>query len=1104
MGRKQIGLALGVTCVVVGYCASRSRAAETWGDPKSFPERILSLAVRRDQLMPEDATEEDLRKVAVELSQVMDAIPALINTVKGKRVQARISVVETDASHVYALPDVTVGFPTLPSEQVQDRQLSLYGAVRLQETGTAAKTERLAFPIGSVIPKDVADTLVWNDKLLVDFVVDDAEVYPDTKEERKERRVSPTPLPPHTYCIVKVSDVRFLQAEVSKALLATRTRLWPGPGTPPFLLSLYAGDPKTVTADMSKFSDYASQFRFPGMAIFEVQTGDEWSLDLGAYPLRDNKPKKGYWIGGFRLDGLHIHEVVAGDGGLTFFKIQKSELSPEIRRSLEEFWEKRKEYDDHTDATTRDMKNYHLLIHFTVRVPQSRDVLGGRLRFLLDNYRLGTLEELAEAEKLLGVMDQQSQQYALIQEAEKGRKIAETARRLAEAEKAKQQAAEDSEKERVRGLAILTAKREVEAARAREQSAQAAEVEKKRAAEAAALVEKAHRKKMWILGGVVALGWCLLGVVAWQWYRARRLATMPAQRGRNRLGAPIDALDNAINTFQRGLYGLIPTLLLHGVAAAVIAAAVLYFFGAGWGAGVVAVLVFMDVIFLALQYHRRQRKNPQRGFLVMKESVARSRAAHLLSKYFKNDRGFLWGNLRLPTKALEKSCLIVGNIGSGKTLLCRILMNDQLPLLRPESNRRALIYDSKQDCLQMLAGMERHCPIYILTPFDERHAAWDIAKDIYSSTVADTFAEHIIPKNPKANQPYFENVSRQLLNAVLQVFIEVAPGRWTFRQLLLVMRSIERIEQVVARHVDSRETVEAILKEVGTQGRGNIISSVVAETRKYECIAACWEGAKKKISIRDWMHSTSVLVLGNYEPARSAIERVNAVFMEMVRNYGLSLPDDESRMTWLFMDEFAEAGKFEGFKSLVLRGRSKGFVSVVGLQDVRALHSIYGEDDADTFVEQLGNRAFLHMKSAASAQWASDCINKSLETFEELEDKEKFRDAVPPQTFLNLPEADFHIHGVHGLYQCGMLGVWEARFTPAELQALLPKPETRYRPFVEIAPARTKLQPWSAADAKVFGIPFVPPRRDEEPSPANAPHFEQNGAGIDGVRRFSL
>ena len=74
----------------------------------------------------------------------------------------------------------------------------------------------------------------------------------------------------------------------------------------------------------------------------------------------------------------------------------------------------------------------------------------------------------------------------------------------------------------------------------------------------------------------------------------------------------------------------------------------------------------------------------------------------------------------------------------------------------------------------------------------------------------------------------------------------------------------------------------------------------------------------RKISLNEWVSDRGkencVLILGNNERARAAMDRINQVLFKRVTELLLDLPEDRTgtRRNWIFLDELADAGKLEG------------------------------------------------------------------------------------------------------------------------------------------------------------------------------------------------
>lgn len=560
----------------------------------------------------------------------------------------------------------------------------------------------------------------------------------------------------------------------------------------------------------------------------------------------------------------------------------------------------------------------------------------------------------------------------------------------------------------------------------------------------------------------------------------------------------IDLLDDWRKRYRSASYGLVPTFIGNGLATICIVAAGIWvdvyllsriqperrpgWLPLGVASALAVLLCAYNALAVALYYKECQRENPRRGFFLKKHSIAIRHARKMRAKYGNDDPGILWGRLRIPTRDREKMFLVVGNIGSGKTLTFQLLMQDQLRHLTPGSNRRALIYDNKQDCVQLLAGLAQeglNCPMCILNPLDERHYAWDIAKDIDNNLVVSTFAEHLFPVNSRASTPFFDDGPRIITTCVLQALIDAAAGRWTFRHLILILQSEELIKLIVSKNPISRRQVAKYLDSENSRERASILSSIDAKISPFMNIAACWDsaGADRKVSIKDWFDKSSkignaIFVMGNYEPCKREINLVNTIFVDTIRKYGLAQPESSDAVTWLFLDEFVQAGQFEGFDSLILQGRSKGIVAVLGLQDISTLYDVYGKHRTDGFLPQIGNRAYLHLKSHENADWARQSLGKYASDFEQVEEGQ-FQDAVTAQQFRTLPEADLISNGLHGIYVNGKIGIWQSHYTVQELGAILPPRDTACPAFVLIDPERTRLRDWCDEDSRLFEIPFV-------------------------------
>lgn len=341
------------------------------------------------------------------------------------------------------------------------------------------------------------------------------------------------------------------------------------------------------------------------------------------------------------------------------------------------------------------------------------------------------------------------------------------------------------------------------------------------------------------------------------------------------------------------------------------------------------------------------------------------------------DQGITWGGLRIPSKFATSHFMVVGTTGSGKTVTIQMLMKEVLQSVGTGTDHRALIYDAKQDIASQIPSMGIPGKVFTLNPFDERCVAWDMAKDISEPTAALQAAVTLIPSDKNASQPFFVDSAQLLLYGVMLSFIR-SGADWRFSDLIRTMQTVERLKRVLSGCPDAAHIMERFAQSEDTLGE--IMATVATKMTPYESIAAMWDlaiDAGRKISLSDWAShrgkDNCVLILGNNERARAAIDRINQVIFKRVSELLLDQPEDRtgSRRSWLFLDEIGEAGKLEGLTSVLTKGRSKGVCVVLGFQDIDSLREVYGENIAGVITSQCNCKAILRLESPRTAEWAS-------------------------------------------------------------------------------------------------------------------------------------
>lgn len=335
----------------------------------------------------------------------------------------------------------------------------------------------------------------------------------------------------------------------------------------------------------------------------------------------------------------------------------------------------------------------------------------------------------------------------------------------------------------------------------------------------------------------------------------------------------------------------------------------------------------------------------------------------------------LWGRAEIPTFE-SGNFAAIGATGSGKSTLLRLFLQSAFFSIGVVADHRALVYDAKQDALPMLAAIAPQAKILTSHPFDARGARWDMAADIQEATVAIEFAFTLIPTEGDA-QPFFVNAARHLMYGVIVSFI-LTGEPWTFGTLVRALKHPKRIRSILRRHPQTREIISQYFYD--ERLLMNIMSTLATKMLPFEPIAAAWDAATESFSLREWVTGNWILVLGNYETGRTAIDAINRCIFKRACDLTLNLPNSNDRRSWFIVDELSEAsgsggqgGGLPGIVSLAKKGRSRGAVLAIAFQSISGLRDpkVYGQYFTDEILGQIANRFFGRIECVATAEWAS-------------------------------------------------------------------------------------------------------------------------------------
>ena len=423
----------------------------------------------------------------------------------------------------------------------------------------------------------------------------------------------------------------------------------------------------------------------------------------------------------------------------------------------------------------------------------------------------------------------------------------------------------------------------------------------------------------------------------------------------------------------------------------------------------------------------------------------------------------------------------IGATGSGKTVVQRMLMQSVLPEIGLGHDRRALVYDAKGDAMPILAAIAPRAEILTLNPFDERGVAWDLAADIREPRVALEFAHILIPREHES-QPFFSDAARHLLyGTVLGMLLR--GNEWTFADVLRALQSPGISKAFLKSHRHTRSIVGRYFFD--KRLLNNIFSTLACKLLPFECIAASWETAKRMISLADWTTKEQILVMGNSETSRAAIDAINRAKFRRVTQLVLAQSESFTRRSWFFVDELSDAGRLDGIVPLMKKGRSKGGSVMVCLQSFAGLRDekLYGPHFAEELLAQIGNRFYGRLECPETAEAASRLFgDQDIDQYTTSHTSGKHsstttnhqivtRRTVLPSEFLNTERCS-KSNGLAGYYRTQFYGCSEGTLDGEDVfDNLLLPPDPSVPDFIPRSMKSQLLRGWKKSDRIRLGLP---------------------------------
>ena len=326
------------------------------------------------------------------------------------------------------------------------------------------------------------------------------------------------------------------------------------------------------------------------------------------------------------------------------------------------------------------------------------------------------------------------------------------------------------------------------------------------------------------------------------------------------------------------------------------------------------------------------------------------------------------GTLRIAdvplVRGVETSHLLVtGSPGSGKTqALLRLLST-----LRQRGDR-VVCFSPSGDFIQAFYRAERDV---LLNPFDARCPHWNLWDDCAHDYDHDLLASAMIPDPATVPDPFWQTAARTVLAS-----LTLEMGRRGERSTPMLLDRLALAPLADLHQYLSRTPAAALLSPDSEKPALSIRTTAVTYARALAHLPK--DGTP--FSLRRWVadeQGGGWIFLNATAPQLAAARPLLSMWLELLTNALLGLPEHPTRRIWLVIDELPALHKVPSLEEFLARARKHGGCAVVAFQSIAQLRERYGRDGAEAIAGLCRTWVTLSQSHPETARWIASSFGQA-------------------------------------------------------------------------------------------------------------------------------
>lgn len=311
------------------------------------------------------------------------------------------------------------------------------------------------------------------------------------------------------------------------------------------------------------------------------------------------------------------------------------------------------------------------------------------------------------------------------------------------------------------------------------------------------------------------------------------------------------------------------------------------------------------------------------------------------------------GGVPITKKDETLNMLFSGSPGSGKTQAFHEVILSVL-----KRRERAIIFDESGD----FVSKHLTAADLLFDPHDLRTIGWSIMNEIRTIEDCANIAFAMIPDGTNSTENQWNSYARGIIQAVLEAMFKAKNFKNKTLFEIVMIKKVSDLKELCQGTAAQRAFEE---------GNERMVSSIL--TIMANSIAPWRDVPDGEFSIRDYVQNEEkykgkCLFLSSDAGRLKAIAPVYLAMLNLAVVAVNSLPADDNRRLWFFLDELPALGSLNELDALLNRARKRGAAAVIGLQSLKYLDKLFGRDSTPLLLSGIGTSLILRTNDEVSAK----------------------------------------------------------------------------------------------------------------------------------------